>query len=342
MKEIDKGNYLKELRNKNNLTQKDLGDLIHYSDKNISKWEMGKSFPKDDKTLTALASALGVSKKDLITCGRKPVMDSKLVKLFVVIAVILVALTIGILYFHRTKVYIIKSDNKNIYVENGNYIINNDYISFSINYVDTNNTSEVDTIEIYKYKDDINKATLIHKTNLFPININSRRSKKSSINDLTNHIVVMKIKYKDNSVENIKLDFKMVKSKYTNEENGKSISTAETISTVDDYLRSVGFVEQFNSYVKNIDDNINVEYNNSKYMKLEVKNKNNLKIYMAIFNLDNIKYLEYEGTSKLSKEKFLDINDYNSIDCYSAKCSKEKDYIGYLIFLKDKLKTLEN
>lgn len=342
MKEIDKGNYLKELRNKNNLTQKDLGDLIHYSDKNISKWEMGKSFPKDDKTLTALASALGVSKKDLITCGRKPVMDSKLVKLFVVIAVILVALTIGILYFHRTKVYIIKSDNKNIYVENGNYIINNDYISFSINYVDTNNTSEVDTIEIYKYKDDINKATLIHKTNLFPININSRRSKKSSINDLTNHIVVMKIKYKDNSVENIKLDFKMVKSKYTNEENGKSISTAETISTVDDYLRSVGFVEQFNSYVKNIDDNINVEYNNSKYLKLEIKENSILKIYMLTFDKTNIKYLEYKSENKIKQQKDLDINDYNSIDCYSEKCSKEKDYIGYLIFLKDKLKTLEN
>lgn len=342
MKEIDKGNYLKELRNKNNLTQKDLGDLIHYSDKNISKWEMGKSFTKDDKTLTALASALGVSKKDLITCGRKPVMDSKLVKLFVVIAVILVALTIGILYFHRTKVYIIKSDNKNIYVENGNYIINNDYISFSINYVDTNNTSEVDTIEIYKYKDDINKATLIHKTNLFPININSRRSKKSSINDLTNHIVVMKIKYKDNSVENIKLDFKMVKSKYTNEENGKSISTAETISTMDDYLKSVGFVEDSNSYVKNISDSIKIEYNNSKYLKLELTYKNTLKLYMSIFDLDNIKYMEYEGTSKLSKEKILDINDYNSIDCYSEKCSKEKDYIGYLIFLKNKLKTLEN
>lgn len=342
MKEIDKGNYLKELRNKNNLTQKDLGDLIHYSDKNISKWEMGKSFPKDDKTLTVLASALGVSKKDLITCGRKPVMDSKLVKLFVVIAVILVALTIGILYFHRTKVYIIKSDNKNIYVENGNYIINNDYISFSINYVDTNNTSEIDTIEIYKYKDDINKATLIHKTNLFPININSRRSKKSSIKDLTKHVVIMKIKYKDNSVENIKLDFKMVKSKYTNEENGKSISTAETISTMDDYLKSVGFVEDSNSYIKNISDSIKIEYNNSKYLKLEVTYKNTLKLYMSIFDLDNIKYMEYEGTSKLSKEKILDINDYNPIDCYSEKCSKEKDYIGYLIFLKDKLKTLEN
>lgn len=342
MKEIDKGNYLKELRNKNNLTQKDLGDLIHYSDKNISKWEMGKSFPKDDKTLTALASALGVSKKDLITCGRKPVMDSKLVKLFVVIAVILVALTIGILYFHRTKVYIIKSDNKNIYVENGNYIINNDYISFSINYVDTNNTSEVDTIEIYKYKDDINKATLIHKTNLFPININSRRSKKSSINDLTNHIVVMKIKYKDNSVENIKLDFKMVKSKYTNEENGKSISTAETISTVDDYLRSVGFVEQFNSYVKNIDDNINVEYNNSKYMKLNI-NKENYKVkFLLSFESDKIQKYIYNYDETIKSSKTIALSDYNSIDCYSEKCSKEKDYIGYLIFLKNKLKTLEN
>lgn len=342
MKEIDKGNYLKELRNKNNLTQKDLGDLIHYSDKNIPKWEMGKSFPKDDKTLTALASALGVSKKDLITCGRKPVMDSKLVKLFVVIVVILVALTIGILYFHRTKVYIIKSDNKNIYVENGNYIINNDYISFSINYVDTNNTSEVDTIEIYKYKDDINKATLIHKTNLFPININSRRSKKSSINDLTNHIVVMKIKYKDNSVENIKLDFKMVKSKYTNEENGKSISTAETISTVDDYLRSVGFVEQFNSYVKNIVDNINVEYNNSKYMKLNI-NKENYKVkFLLSFESDKIQKYIYNYDETIKSSKTIALSDYNSIDCYSEKCSKEKDYIGYLIFLKDKLKTLEN
>ncbi len=342
MKEIDKGNYLKELRNKNNLTQKDLGDLIHYSDKNISKWEMGKSFPKDDKTLTALASALGVSKKDLISCGRKPVMDSKLVKLFVVIVVILVALTIGILYFHRTKVYIIKSDNKNIYVENGNYIINNDYISFSINYVDTNNTSEVDTIEIYKYKDDINKATLIHKTNLFPININSRRSKKSSINDLTKQVVIMKIKYKDNSVENIKLDFKMVKSKYTNEENGKSISTAETISTVDDYLKSVGFVEDSNSYIKNISGNAKINFYNSKYMKLEITENGIPKIYMLTLDKANIKYFEYKSENKIKQQKDLDINDYNSIDCYSEKCSKEKDYIGYLIFLKDKLKTLEN
>ena len=33
MRDINKGNYLKELRLKNNLTQKDLGDLVHYSDK---------------------------------------------------------------------------------------------------------------------------------------------------------------------------------------------------------------------------------------------------------------------------------------------------------------------
>lgn len=342
MKEIDKGNYLKELRNKNNLTQKDLGDLIHYSDKNISKWEMGKSFPKDDKTLTALASALGVSKKDLITCGRKPVMDSKLVKLVVVIAVILVALTIGILYFHRTKVYIIKSDNKNIYVENGNYIINNDYISFSINYVDTNNTSEVDTIEIYKYKDTKENPTLIYRATTFPININSRRSKKSSINGLTNHIVVMKIKYKDNSVENIKLDFKMVKSKYINEENGKSISTAETTSTVDDYLKSVGFVEDSNSYIKRINDNINIEYNNSKYMKLNI-NKENYKVkFLLSFESDKIQKYIYNYDETIKSSKTIALSDYNSIDCYSEKCSKEKDYIGYLIFLKDKLKTLEN
>lgn len=342
MKEIDKGNYLKELRNKNNLTQKDLGDLIHYSDKNISKWEMGKSFPKDDKTLTALASALGVSKKDLITCGRKPVMDSKLVKLFVVIAVILVALTIGILYFHRTKVYIIKSDNKNIYVENGNYIINNDYISFSINYVDTNNTSEVDTIEIYKYKDTKENPTLIYRATTFPININSRRSKKSSIKDLTKQVVIMKIKYKDNSVENIKLDFKMVKSKYTNEENGKSISTAETISTMDDYLRSVGFVEDSNSYIKRINSSSIIVIYTSNDLKYEKFDDNNRKLFFLSIEGKSIKEFVYDKNENIKSQKEVDISKYNSIDCYSEKCSKEKDYIGYLIFLKDKLKNLEN
>lgn len=36
-----RGNFLKKLRKSKNLTQQQLGELINYSDKNISKWENG-------------------------------------------------------------------------------------------------------------------------------------------------------------------------------------------------------------------------------------------------------------------------------------------------------------
>ena len=42
--EILSGNLVK-LRKKNKLTQAELAEAIHYSDKSISKWEKGESCP---------------------------------------------------------------------------------------------------------------------------------------------------------------------------------------------------------------------------------------------------------------------------------------------------------
>lgn len=93
MRDINKGNYLKELRLKNNLTQKDLGDLVHYSDKNISKWEQGKSFPQDDKTLNDLAAALGVDRKDLLCGGKHSIFESKIFK-FSILGIVIVTIIV--------------------------------------------------------------------------------------------------------------------------------------------------------------------------------------------------------------------------------------------------------
>ncbi len=118
MKKISKGEYLSELRKKKNLTQKDLGDLIHYSDKNISKWEMNKSFPEDEKTLSALAEVLGVTVKDLERGGRKPLFETLYFKVIVILVVLVAVLVSAITLFNKTFVYIIKTDNKDIYIEN--------------------------------------------------------------------------------------------------------------------------------------------------------------------------------------------------------------------------------
>ncbi|MBO5179351.1 MAG: helix-turn-helix domain-containing protein [Clostridia bacterium] len=54
------GKIIKELREKQNLTQMELGDIIGVSDKTISKWETGKGLP-DIALIEPLASALKVS-----------------------------------------------------------------------------------------------------------------------------------------------------------------------------------------------------------------------------------------------------------------------------------------
>lgn len=52
---------LKELREDNDEKQKDIADLIHVSHSMISFYESGVHFPRDEKTLLAIASHFGVS-----------------------------------------------------------------------------------------------------------------------------------------------------------------------------------------------------------------------------------------------------------------------------------------
>ena len=340
MREVSKGNYLKELRLKNNLTQKDLGDLVHYSDKNISKWEKGKSFPKDDKTLSDLADALGVTKKDLLNAGKESFLDSKIFKISVIIAIILIVIIIIVSSINKTRVYLIKADNKDIYIENGNYIVNNDYVNFSINYIDTNTSSEISSIELYKYVN--NKPVLVHRTNSFPIDIYKRKSAKNSLSDLYKHTTVLKIKYENEAEVDIKLDFKSVKSNYANEENKETKTDLYSESTsVDDYLTKLGFTQDSNSYIKKINDEITISYNSSKFFKLESLINGNKRLFKLSLESNVILMSEYSLNEEQLKSDKLKVSNYKSIDCYTNKCTTEENYVGYLIFLKDKIKSLE-
>lgn len=59
------GNTIKELREKRKLTQKELANEIHVSDKTVSKWETGKGLP-DIGVIEELSRALGVSLAELL------------------------------------------------------------------------------------------------------------------------------------------------------------------------------------------------------------------------------------------------------------------------------------
>ena len=57
---------IKELREKNNMTQVQLAEKLNVSNKTISKWETDKGYP-DISLLEPLAKVLGVSVTELIS-----------------------------------------------------------------------------------------------------------------------------------------------------------------------------------------------------------------------------------------------------------------------------------
>lgn len=64
------GVLIKELRKEKNMTQKELADLLHITDRAVSKWERGLCAP-DISLLEPLAAALGVTVTELISGERQ-------------------------------------------------------------------------------------------------------------------------------------------------------------------------------------------------------------------------------------------------------------------------------
>lgn len=71
LENIQFGRFVAQLRKEQNLTQKELAERLHVTDKAVSKWETGKGFP-DLKLLEPLAQVLNVSLVELLQGERTP------------------------------------------------------------------------------------------------------------------------------------------------------------------------------------------------------------------------------------------------------------------------------
>ncbi|MBO4878708.1 MAG: helix-turn-helix transcriptional regulator [Clostridia bacterium] len=62
------GQLICESRKQHGMSQKDLADILNITDKAVSKWERGISFP-DISLLIPLSETLGISLYDLLSGG---------------------------------------------------------------------------------------------------------------------------------------------------------------------------------------------------------------------------------------------------------------------------------
>lgn len=97
-----------KLRKENNLTQLALAEKLNYSDKAISKWEVGSVLP-DIETLTQIADFFGTTVNDLIYPAKK-----KFSKIFWKNHILITLLSFGLVWFLSTIVFFILQQTTNI------------------------------------------------------------------------------------------------------------------------------------------------------------------------------------------------------------------------------------
>lgn len=68
------GQFIAQMRKEKNMTQKELAEHLHITDKAVSKWERGLSCP-DITLLTAIADILGVTTSELLNGAKEEVVS---------------------------------------------------------------------------------------------------------------------------------------------------------------------------------------------------------------------------------------------------------------------------
>ena len=87
------GKFIKDLRKKNNLTQKELADKYNVTYQAVSKWENGKNMP-DISLLKSMSKDFNVSLEELFEGEKKKTFNKKYILIIIVIIVSLLGIAI--------------------------------------------------------------------------------------------------------------------------------------------------------------------------------------------------------------------------------------------------------
>lgn len=178
------GKYIKELRQKNGLSQSDLAKKVFVSREAISKWENGKSIPNYE-SLNALSNCFSVTKASLINgeCFAD-IKDGELLrtlydddvkkhnelkkrtKLFLTVIGILFIFLFGFLVYYffnsydSVKVYKIVSEDSKIHIQDGLFVITKDKYYFRLGNILESENRNIEYMKVY-FKE-INENNLIY------------------------------------------------------------------------------------------------------------------------------------------------------------------------------------
>lgn len=331
------GNFLKELRKEQKLSQEELGEKLYVHRTTINKWEKGIVIPLNDK-LFQIASYFNVSVDELLNGKRSDPnenikIETNIIKIFktksttfkitliTTILIILILILFLIYYFTQTykstEVYRFYGNNDNIKTKDGLILFSNDKMYFKPGnfYNNKNEIINIETIELYTYnnetketllKSDVNNL-LVELSNSHELFLNIINKKQNLYLDACYEKTCEQISI--NTYENYnndKLIFDDIKT--INEQKIRSLKVEPNLI---DQLKNYGFKydEERNMYYYKFDDNEINYFKSTEQINIKIKDKN-YSIKMII-NIRNKKVIYEEYTNEIKTKSFT-INDYTN------------------------------
>ena len=360
--EEDLGQLISSKRKEKNLTQKELAELLHISDKAISRWETNASIP-DFKMLQQIGEILGISFKELISYKidekdeavvnaivkeyekKTKKIEKNYRKLFLIFLLVVIFLILLIFFrstFNQFRLYDIAIIGDEYYESVGLYVDTNlqDYIYLGSLNLNKDINMENATADIY-IQNGNSKKILKHYDNIannIKFEIDKSYFKSNSLERYFDNVYIRVNDSKNNQEFigqlNFVLRFSNNKIFYHINEEAIDNNDDHDLNNIKSKLKELGFKEK--------NENIYVDasgkfeyYINSNYLAyIYDDNKSNLR-YNYKYYLENEKLFVVITSFKNSKE--IVIEKYN----YDAKRDKMNCKVGQCIDYKEILKFLD-
>lgn len=357
MDDEKRGKFLCELRKEKNMTQQQLGDIIHYTDKAISKWERGFSFPNDPVTLEMLGEIFDVSVEELLYGERRTKTNAlaiskaivkdlkerykryrKSVIAIVIFFLLLIIASLLSIYFifikDKIRSYSFSADNGVFVTENSSLLLTNELNILNFNKVEAENGEEITNIRLY-YKDGKKDIEVFSGNNTDYYIEEWYGYEELNLDKLVDNKVYLEITYGKNKVETLKVD---IARRYINDsvfpKKTKNISNEVTNilnKDFEEFLVDEGFEYDGGAYVKEIDKIVIYVTKAGKINLYYYDNSNN--IWIGGHLKDEYLLYEKRNKEKVLAEKKIYFDDIT--ECESKNCSSLDKNIAYIKYLKE-------
>lgn len=354
-----RGKLLSELRKKKGLTQQDLAELIHYSDKNISKWERGKSFPANPNVINKLANIFDVSLEEIMYGElrqkenaneisdnlKKEYLNNynkyiKLIRNAIFLILMIIIITMILIYLtyikNSVKLFVSEIEGDNIGKSKVTILLTNKKNLLTLNKL---NSKEKEITNISLFYINNNKEILVFSgVNQIYYIEDKYGYDEYNLETIVKSKSYIKLKYDDSSEEIIDLKFEI---DYSNDnifpESVKRISkdSENEINqrNIEEKCLLNGFSREEAYLQKKLSDNVTCIYNyDSNTISILIDNDATIENISSSILAKEIRY-EKISQGNIMESKVLNIDETKN--CDEQNCSTINDYAMYINYLKN-------